>query len=92
MIREAQTSLKIVRLNRKTGTIDELVSLAVEFRIVGAGFYKGGIVARLRKYAFNGEFLAPVYWYYLLNSDGLELGFIGREESDLKRFFEKLPN
>jgi hypothetical protein len=84
---EAQTSDRVIRLNRQTRDIDVLIPGAIEFRVVPRGLYEGCIVVRLRKSAFVGEGLIPVYWYYLLGSDGREIGFLGKERSDVERFF-----
>jgi len=92
LIREAQTSLKVMRLNRNSGAIDPVVFGVSEFRVVRKGSYAGYIVACLRKWAFAETDFSFVYWYYLLDSDGREVGFIGREKTDMERFFKALAN
>jgi hypothetical protein len=88
LIREAQTSSRIMRVNRRTRVVDVLVPGAVEFKVVLRGRYSGDIVVCQRRAALFDDLFNPTYWYYLFNSDGKEVGFIGREAKDMQRFLE----
>jgi hypothetical protein len=90
LIPYSATAGAVVQLNRQTGKAELLIPGAVEFRVVSRGDYKGHLVASIRKFAFDGEHFFPHYWYYLLDANGRESGFVGKDRSDMDRFFEVL--
>jgi hypothetical protein len=73
----------LVRFDRTTRSI-RAVTPALSYQLIPSGKYAGYIIARVRK--VEGDGLTNLFW--LVSIDGTELGTVGENEADVRKFLD----
>jgi hypothetical protein len=83
LVHFGDTSFGLVKLDMESKKLTS-ISDAIHYYVVPRGKYAGNIVAHKRKHTL----VFPWYWYWLLDTDGREIGPIG-DSSNLDEFEDR---
>jgi hypothetical protein len=86
----SSTSTGIVRLTRATGET-QFIASAITFIVLTSGQWKGNLVA-LQRQAIVAPDPTIELWYWLLDSNGERVAYVGKSEIELQRFLARSTN